>query len=359
MGLPSTVRRFFGGDAVEQIPQDEDSTSREATIPEATKANVPYDDVDEAEVDRRSRARVERNSGGAPNGMEEPVVAEEVTPQTNEYKLVTTAADGERHSNLIVDYDVQQAGEQSWKVLQDYDRSGVEIVAAQLEWNSKEDGPQVEYLFGNKQGFELYRPHGIMLSNEQSVPQPERDAHFATLLSEARLVESELRDPVTASDAVEAQAFTLQKTLNSHAQNGNGTGEAAMLRGEADRVEDAELTAAKDTQEEERELLAGRVETWAELVAQDHKGAAEKFASGVRNGETQIDLSQEYEAPNGMSQELARGMASSRHQSVGVALQPLIEQAKGLGIEVRLGSASIAKTLQIEQSVSAKRGFGV
>ncbi len=179
----------------------------------------------------------------------------------------------------------------------------------------------------------------------------------ATLLADAQIIQTELRDPATASEALESQAFSLERDMNVEAGQEPSTMESATLRSAADGVETGELTAA-----ESREELAQKAEVYAAMVARDYRTATdtavEKFADGLRNGSEDIDLSQAYEMPTGVSMETAQNMARMRHEGVGTALQPLFAEAESLGIRVSLGVSS-AESERLEQNVSAKRGMKV
>jgi hypothetical protein len=85
------------------------------------------------------------------------------------YKLSAKTTDGLEIGRTLAAPNVDAAARQAWQSIQDEDRKGLEIASARLEWESEEDGPEVEYLYDAKQGIETYRPEGITLSNERAL----------------------------------------------------------------------------------------------------------------------------------------------------------------------------------------------
>ena len=81
--------------------------------------------------------------------------------QQETYRFSAKTTDGKEIEQTVVASNVDVAGRQGWDVIRERDQSGVQIASARLEWESKQDGPQVEYLYDRKQGIETYRPEGI------------------------------------------------------------------------------------------------------------------------------------------------------------------------------------------------------
>ena len=179
-------------------------------------------------------------------------------------------------------------------------------------------------------------------------------AESAVLLQQARTIQNELSDGNTNTSGLQAQASTIQSTLRATA-NGNGqSADAPTLRAEASRVEEADLTA-----EDQREMLARKVEVYAQLVRREYPSAldfaAKKFAAGVRNGDGVIDFSQQYERPEGASEAEAASMAQATHDSVLAGMRPLFGEALEMNIQVWPGRASVAPPMKIEQEIAAPK----
>ncbi len=94
------------------------------------------------------------------NGREQQIEA-----QT--YRLSAKTTDGKEIEQTVAASNLDVAARQGWDVIKERDQAGVQIASARLEWDSKQGGPQVEYLYDRKQGIETYRPEGITLSNER------------------------------------------------------------------------------------------------------------------------------------------------------------------------------------------------
>ena len=104
------------------------------------------------------------------NGRQETI---ERTGETQAYRFSGKTTDGREVEQPLIASNLDDASRQGWEAIQQQDRSGTQIASARLEWENKQDGPQVEYLYDRNQGFEVSRPTGITLSHERSAQEIE------------------------------------------------------------------------------------------------------------------------------------------------------------------------------------------
>jgi len=137
-----------------------------------------------------------------------------------------------------------------------------------------------------------------------------------------------------------------------------------MNRGGKELVVGDELTPTERgdfATAEKRETLALTAEVYTEMVGENHRGALKaatsKFAAGVRNGAGEVDLSQAYEVPAGLSKTEAQRVADGTHESVVSAMRPLFSDAEKMGTRVKVGNASVLQTQKIQEQAQRSQGF--
>jgi hypothetical protein len=265
-----------------------------------------------------------------------------------EYKLVTTLPNGREQWDLIADSDLTQATQQAWGVLQEQDRSGVQVEAAKIEWESPQDGPQTEYFYDRQQGFELSRPEGIRLSLEDEAN---------------RITEPRVTPDLRTREDIE---FEEKYGVNPHTLKPVGTVRTdAIFKPRAlatyDREQGLELLDHADEMREKAEAftrrfgenifqhpangqaqqvaaiayeLADYASDQAALTYTNAEAAiAENFIRQLAAGAKTIDLTQEYATDD-------QTAAQERHEKALENLQELITEAAQLpGYKVAAGHA--------------------
>lgn len=141
------------------------------------------------------------------------------------YQLSAKTTDGLEIERTLAAPNVEAAARQAWQSIQDEDRKGLEIASARLEWESEEDGLQVEYLYDAKQGIETYRPEGITLSNEralvaQTINESQENGALRVGTDQQSVIAEETNEAVVKPTDKEMQsALAARSALETERQN--------------------------------------------------------------------------------------------------------------------------------------------
>jgi hypothetical protein len=92
---------------------------------------------------------------------------EQLTQNESAYQFSAKATDGRDIEQSLTAPSLEAATLESWDVIQQHQRNGVQIQSARIDWNDA-DGPQVSYIYDRTQGFELSKPAGLDLENNSA-----------------------------------------------------------------------------------------------------------------------------------------------------------------------------------------------
>ncbi len=203
------------------------------------------------------------------------------------------------------------------------------------------------------------------LAQKQAIAAPAQEATYrpdptAVLQDRARVLAQVAAHPLGTADTESAKGAATSLAMDARAASNKLSAEGspalvAVLDGVADDVEDADF---------ELEMKQEELARTAELIGANHsrsfQAATAKLANGIRSGATRIDLSQDYQVPDGMTSSDAQRLIAQTHSAVTAALGPLAAQAKqNLNIEVVPGTARLAPKFEIQQQVKSSQGYSL
>ncbi len=211
-------------------------------------------------------------------------------------------------------------------------------------------GHTVDFTYGARSPVreELAQKRAITTPVQEATCRPDPTA---VLQDRARVLTQVAAHPLGTADTESAKGAATNLAMDARAAvnklNAEGSpASLAVLDGVADDVEDADFEL-----EMKREELART----AELIGANHsrsfQAATAKFANGVRSGVSEIDLSQDYQVPDGLAPADAQRLIARTHSAVTASLAPLAAQSRqDLNIVVIAGSARLAPSLGPELS---------
>ncbi len=92
---------------------------------------------------------------------------EQGNQHASDYQFSAKAIDGRDIDQTLTASSLEAATLDSWDVIQQHQRNGVQIQSARIDWTDA-DGPQVSYIYDRTQGFEISKPNGLDLENNSA-----------------------------------------------------------------------------------------------------------------------------------------------------------------------------------------------